>query len=254
MPVTFRDRALQLLLLDAAWKEGLLPRWDKVAFYRDQLGIAWSFDADYSRGPDPRVLEALLAIPLEPALLARISEFRWDAANDVCFAIWSQWDGEDDMFDVHVLDGLEHCTGLRNFIVNGGSFRSIAPMRALVSLETVSIWTLDDPLADLTPLRDLPALKNVALYGNYVSTPANEAVLATLQQRGVTTRAFEDAWAQVKVKERGRQLLGAKDVAATAFKEGRWQDVIKALSPHEAELPESDRKKLAYARRKLASP
>jgi len=39
-------------------------------------------------------------------------------------------------------------------------------MRALVSLETVSIWTLDDPLADLTPLRDLPALKNVALYGN----------------------------------------------------------------------------------------
>jgi len=87
-----------------------------------------------------------------------------------------------------------------------------------------------------------------------VSTSANEAVLASLQQRGVTTRAFDDAWAQVKVKERGRQLLGAKDVAAVAFKEGRWQDVIAALSPHEAELPESDRKKLAHARRNPASP
>jgi hypothetical protein len=72
---------------------------DKIAFYRD-LGIDWDFDADRSLAPDLRVLDALLAIPLEVSVLARITKFDWNAGNDVCFEIWSQWHGEDKMFDI----------------------------------------------------------------------------------------------------------------------------------------------------------
>src|SRR5256885_6351734 len=107
MPIRIPDQALQLLLLDAAWQEGLLPPFDKIAFYRDELGIKWDFDADYSLQADPRVLSALLATALEDTVLARITAFDWDGSNQVCSHIWSQWDGEDDMFDVEKLDGIE---------------------------------------------------------------------------------------------------------------------------------------------------
>lgn len=253
MPVHFPDRSLQLLLLDAAWHEGLLPRFDKVAFYRDQLGIVWNFDADYSRQPDPRVLAALLAIPLEPAVLARITAFNWDGSNQVCSDIWSQWDGEDAMFNIQVLDGLETCIGLQTLHFISGGFGSIAPMRGLVALEKLEISALDDPLADLSPLRGLPRLTTVSLNGNYLKTSTNEAVLAELQRRGVNTTALEEARTRGDAEYHARQLMAAKDTAAAAFKERRYQDVLKALTPFEAELPDSDRKKLAYARRQLGS-
>lgn len=251
MPIHIPDRSLHLLLLDAAWQEGLLPPFDKVAFYRDQLGIAWDFDADYSLQPDNRVMTALLAIPLEAETLARITSFNWDGANEVCSHIWSQWDGEDAMFDIHSLDGIEACTGLRKLHFTGAAFRSIEPVRGLIALEELDIWDLDEPLADLSPLLGPPALQSVSLNGNYLKTPANLEVLATLQRRDVDTTSWERAKALSDAQSRARQILAAKDAAAAAFRERRYPDVLKELERFEAELPESDRKKLAYARRQL---
>jgi len=251
MPSHIPDRSLHLLLLDAAWQEGLLPAFDKVAFYRDQLGIAWDFDADYSRVPDNRVMTALLAIPLEAATLTRIASLSWDGANQVCSVIWSQWDGEDPMFDIHSLDGIEVCTGLRKLHFIGAAFRSIEPLRGLIALEHVDIGHLEEPLADLSPLLGPPALRSVSLNGNYLKTPANTEVLATLQRRGVNTTAREEAKARGDAEHRARQILAAKDKAAAAFRERRYPDVLRALEPFEAELPESDLKKLAFARRQL---
>lgn len=47
-----------------------------------------------------------------------------------------------------------------------------SPMRGLVALEKLSGWALDQPLADLGPLRDLPRLTSLALNGHYLKTPA----------------------------------------------------------------------------------
>jgi hypothetical protein len=251
MSVRIPDQALHLLLLDAAWQEGLLPAFDKVAFYRDQLGITWTFDADYSKQPDPRVLTALLAIPLEPETLAQITAFDWDGANQVCSDIWSQWAGEDAMFDIRQLNGLEACTALRTLDFIGGAFHSIEPLRGLLALEELDIWALEDPLTDLSPLLGLPALKRLSLNGNYLATPANVEILATLQRRGVNTTELEESRARGDAQYRARQVMAAKDAGAAAFRERRYSDVLKALAPYETELPESDRKKLAFARRQL---
>ena len=251
MPVHFPDQALQLLLLDAAWSEGLLPRFDKVGFYRDQLGIAWDYDADYSRQADPRMLAELLAIPLDADVLARITKFHWDGANEVCSAVWSQWDGEDDMFDIRDLDGIGACTGMRSLHLISGAFRSIAPLRGLRGLQELKIVALDQPLSDLGPLRELPGLKIVDLNGNYEKTSANAQVLADLQSRGVNTTARDEARARGDAQYRARQLMSASEAAAAAFREKRYQDVLKQLQPFEAELSESDRKKLGFARRQL---
>jgi hypothetical protein len=82
-------------------------------------------------------------------------------------------------------------------------------MRGLVALEKLDLWALDQPLADLSPLLSLARLTAVSLNDNYFKTPANEAVLASLQRRGVNTTVLEEARARSDAQYRARQLLDA---------------------------------------------
>lgn len=78
-----------------------------------------------------RTARALLAIPLEATALAAITTFDWDGSNELYSHIRSQWNGEDDLFDVGKLDALEACSGLKTLHFIGGAFRSIEPTAPL---------------------------------------------------------------------------------------------------------------------------
>jgi hypothetical protein len=79
------DPNLRLLLLQAAWDENLIPRFDKAAFFRDQLHEELTDDAECNYRIDTRVLDALLAIPLTDETLFKTFVIR-TPMNDSVFA------------------------------------------------------------------------------------------------------------------------------------------------------------------------
>lgn len=258
MCAQFRDPVCQLMVLDAAWSEGVLPHFDKIAFYRDSLGVTWDYDAEYSRRIDLRVQSALLAIALPPDVLARITQIVWNGGNDVCGVVWSQWDGETDEFDVTDLGGIEACTGLRCLeLSSAAAVRSVEPLGTLHALEELDLSGNRGPIQDLHPLRALPRLRQLELGCNYVNSAPNQEVLRQLKARGVQATTIEDAAEQRALEahrqDRERQLKRASTEANTALYDRRWADAVQLLEPFESELSDGDRMRLEYARKKAST-
>jgi len=176
------DQSLRLLLLQSAWTEGLLPPFDKEAFFRDVVGEEWDDQADYNDAWDKRVSDALLAIPLTDEILGKIKSVEWDGGKAVFGHIWSNWDGESGEFHVHDLTGIDACTHLADLTFIGGvAFTDLTPLAGLKNLVEFSNYSR--PLPDLRPLLNVPKLKK--LHINYTASPQNDAVLAELKKRGV---------------------------------------------------------------------
>lgn len=177
------DPSLRLLLLQAAWNENLIPRFDKAAFFRDQLHEELTDEGEYNYRIDTRVLDALLAIPLTDETLAKLKFVEMDAGNQIYGYIWSYWDGESGEFDVKDLSGIEACTALESLIfIAGARFKDVSPLAGLPALTEFKDFS--DPIADLRPLLSVPKLRTLDV--NYEPTPANRAVIAALKLRGVS--------------------------------------------------------------------
>lgn len=179
----FADPNLKLIVLQAAWNEGLLPPFDKPAFFRDVLKEEYDEHADYNYKLDERVREHLLAIPLPSEQLSRITTIEWDGGNEIFLEIWSYWDGESDEFDIHDLTGINKLTGLETAFFNAGvAFRDVTPIAGMLRLE--KFLNYSTPIDDLTPFLSLPKLTR--LQAMYPDTPSNRAAIVELQKRGVT--------------------------------------------------------------------
>jgi hypothetical protein len=177
------DRNLRLLLLQAAWNENLIPRFDKVAFFRDQLHEELTDDAECNYRIDTRVLDALLAIPLTDETLAKIRFVEMDAGNEIYRDIWSYWGGVSDEFDIRDLSGIEACTSLESLIfISKARFKDISPLASLPSL--IEFKDFSEPIADLRPLLSVPKLRVLDVH--YEPTKENRAVIAALKLRGVS--------------------------------------------------------------------
>jgi hypothetical protein len=113
MAVNIQDPNLRLTILQAAWTAKLLPKFDKEAFFRDELGEGYDGDADYNYEPHEKVREALLKIPLPDSLLTKLKRVVWDGGKEIWLIIWRYWDGESDEFNVKDLSGIEACTNWR---------------------------------------------------------------------------------------------------------------------------------------------
>lgn len=181
------DPNLRLTLLNSAWEEGLLPRFDKEAFYRDVLKEPYDPAADYNYEIDNRVRDHLLSIPLTDDVLAKLKIVTWDGGNEVHHDIWTQWDGESDEFDVRDLRGIEACRGLE-FIqfLAGTKFRDCSPLSGLPNLSEVML--LGGRIADLSPLLTLPKVSKVEVAADDADT--NRAVIGELRSRGVDVTVY----------------------------------------------------------------
>jgi uncharacterized protein (TIGR02996 family) len=234
------DPNLKLTLLQALRDLELLPEFDKEAFFRDVLHKEYDEFAAYNERLDKRVLRALLATKLPDTLLAKIEQLVWDAGNDVHHDVWTNWDGEDETFDVRDLTGLEACTGLKSItFIAGSQVSDWSPVAGLPRLQ--QIYASGARARSLSPFLELPALKQLSV--RFVDSPENRAVLEKLRARGIE---FEDPDAPAPQSQQPPDPAPAPPSAPPP--------VVRMPSAREKELlaavvasPDDDAPRLAYA-------
>jgi hypothetical protein len=181
------DDNLRLTLLNSAWDQGLLPAFDKEAFYRDVLKQKYDPRASYNDGIDERVKKHLLSIALPDELLGKLTLVTWDGGNEVHHHIWTNWDGESDEFAVHDLSGIEACKNLETLqFIAGAQFDDVSPLAALPKLQEAML--LGGKMGDLRPLLKMKSLKKVEVVPE--DNANNRAALDGLRARGVDVTAY----------------------------------------------------------------
>lgn len=155
----FPDQNMKLIVIQGARYAGLLPAFNKQAFFRDVLHEEFDDNAEYNYQLDERVREYLLAMPLPAELLRQIKTLEWDGGIDVFSDIWTYWSGETDDFTVHDVTGIEQLTGLERVFLD---------------------------VDDLRPFLSLPKLTK--LRSRHPDTAENRAVIAELERRGVEVK------------------------------------------------------------------
>jgi hypothetical protein len=214
----FRDPNLHLAVLDAAWSTGLLAPFRKTRPAPDPEAV------------DKPVLDALLATDLPPSVLGAVERIDWGGGKAIQHLVVEMWDGEDETFDVTDIAGIGACRNLRTL--------------ALVAAS----------LEDVSPLLDLPALRDLRIAGVYRDNAANRAVLEELQRRGIDAPTREQVAAKTLANHVARERV--RDIAdgLAAYGNGRYAEAAKILGPYEKELTGSDLLKLNMARKKSAAP
>jgi hypothetical protein len=181
--MTIRDPNLKLTLLQCLWAEGLLPPFDREAFFSDELGQPYDPSAAYNNRVDERVRDALLATSLPTELLAKLKLLQWDGGDDVFHYVWTNWYGDDETFFVTSFDGIEACTGLEEILFGAGfNGTDIAPLGALPNLTELKLWGTKR-LPDVRPLLQTPALRKAQISAE--DNAENRAAIAALRAKGI---------------------------------------------------------------------
>ncbi|WP_246622819.1 DUF7256 domain-containing protein [Rhizobium laguerreae] len=137
----------------------------------------------------PEAQAYLERYPLTDELLAAVEEIEFDGGGTAYEFAWYFWDGEDDVFDVKELTGIELCRNLRSF--SAISMIGNVDVRALLSLRKLEYLRLNTGIDHIEALLDLPRLKEVRVLDNgtydEVTTPGTPArrTFDTLKDRGV---------------------------------------------------------------------
>ncbi|SCW76633.1 hypothetical protein SAMN02927900_04690 [Rhizobium mongolense subsp. loessense] len=137
----------------------------------------------------PAAQDYLERYPLTNELLAAVQEIEFDGGGTAYPFVWYFWDGEDDVFDVKDLSGIELCRNLNRF--SAISMIESVDVRSLLSCQRLEYLRLSTGIDHIEALLDLPALKEVRVLddGIYdeVTTAGTSArrIFDTLKDRGV---------------------------------------------------------------------
>lgn len=98
--------------------------------------------------------------------LGQLRELYWpEQTSDDEFieqALHPDWDGEDEIFTITKLDGLEHCTSLEVLELGRLDVKGIAPIGKLTTLRRLGL-EFRDRVPQLSPIARLPALERLSL-------------------------------------------------------------------------------------------
>ncbi|WP_244471314.1 DUF7256 domain-containing protein [Rhizobium ecuadorense] len=137
----------------------------------------------------PQARDYLERYPLTDDLLATVEEIEFDGGGTVYEYAWYFWDGEDDVFDVKDLSGIELCRNLKRF--SAISMIGNVDVRTLVSFPKLEHLRLSTGIDHIEGLLDLPRLKEVRVLDDGVynevataGTPTRR-IFDTLKDRGV---------------------------------------------------------------------
>ncbi len=180
-PFDTLDPNLRLAILQALADHGLvtLPH---------VSGDPCDDDDDSAYEPDPALRDALLAqCPLPEDAARALTTLSWSAGRAIQFAICEQWDGEDDFFDIHTLDGIGHLSSLTTlhlemYVCDAADLTPLASLKQLTTLTLRGVSSQINSFEALAPLLDLPALQRVELD---MGAPDSVEVCAALRARGV---------------------------------------------------------------------
>ncbi len=157
--VAFKDPGFRLAVINALLELGHFG--EELEAAQDDGGEADSYEID------PEVERAVNGFVLTPELLAKVTSLAPDGGDDIYEALMPEWDGESDEFDI----------------------QSLEDVRLLPNLERVVLFSMCKQGIDLTPLGDVPKLKEVQT--SFVESWATGVdVLPVLQKRGVTVKVL----------------------------------------------------------------
>lgn len=110
--------------------------------------------------PIDEVIDYLARYPLPASLLDQVKSIVLDGGNEIYSYPYYFWGGDDDMFDVSSLGGIEHCRNLKSLeaisMIDRLDIQQLAP---LSKLEYLSISTSFDNLGALSNLEGLQRLR-----------------------------------------------------------------------------------------------
>ncbi|MBB4231519.1 hypothetical protein GGD56_005397 [Rhizobium mongolense] len=114
-----------------------------------------------------------------------MEEIEFDGGGTAYPFVWYFWDGEDDVFDVKDLSGIELCRNLKSF--SAISMIESVDVRALLSCQRLEYLRLSTGIDHIEALLDLPALKEERVLDE-VMTAGTQArrIFDTLKDRGVS--------------------------------------------------------------------
>ncbi|WP_434425016.1 DUF6892 domain-containing protein [Nannocystis pusilla] len=141
-PRLFADSNLQLAVLSGLLAARLIPRLDeeRLPIAREEDEADWD-DPDAERSiyaVNHDVVDALLAVELPAAALARVEALTWPDEH-LSRWIFPQWSGEEDDFKIGDLSGLEQCPALRTLDLSCSRSVDLSPLRRLPGLVKVTI-------------------------------------------------------------------------------------------------------------------
>ncbi len=102
----FKDFNFKLIVLNS-----LLG---KETSFSERLEEVIELASGCEEGINMEVLEFFQNVKLTEKDLESVTELVFDAGEDIYFLIYPEWDGEDDMFDVKYLDGIEKLKNLKD--------------------------------------------------------------------------------------------------------------------------------------------
>ena len=109
----FEDFNFKLVVIDALLESNKPP-----AFKKELKGLIEkyvdSFKWYVGLDPIPEMIEYFSQLKLEQADLDNIRELAFDGANQIYGLILPDWDGEDELFDVHSIKGFEQLKNLES--------------------------------------------------------------------------------------------------------------------------------------------
>ncbi|WP_375143262.1 hypothetical protein [Pelagibacterium sp. H642] len=136
------------------------------------------------------MLDYLAHYPLDLEKLAALESLNLDGGGMIYHHIWHFWHGEDDTFNIVSLDGIEHCTNLRELGV--ASMQSPVDIGLLTSLRQLADLYIGTNVSNIAALRDLPSLQSVRILDDdiyaEVTTPGHPTrhLMEELKQAGIT--------------------------------------------------------------------
>jgi hypothetical protein len=155
---------------------------------------------DEGYDPIPEAYEYLARYPLDPDLLAQVNSLIFDAGTGIVEYAWRFWTGEGGKFDVHSLEGIEHCVNLEEIDVVALLSSDEIDLRQLALLSKLRRIDVSVELRHLEVLLEMPALRQVALRGNEiyddVMKPGHPSrlIMEKLKARGVRVWVHWMSW------------------------------------------------------------
>lgn len=186
--VPFNDPNLKLVVLSALLDAKIVDLGTPQQLATHVLGRPVDLEEE---GYDliPEALDYLTRYPIAEELLAAVEEIELDGGDTVYPFAWYFWGGEEAVFDVTNLSGLDRCVNLKSFFAS--SMIGSVDMRDLVALKKLESIHVSVEIENIEALLDMSSLKYVRVVSDLLfrdvttlGTPARR-VFDTLKARGV---------------------------------------------------------------------
>jgi hypothetical protein len=166
-----------MIFKDLNFKFCVISELHHLGFFKEEAGKIKDENynpEDYSDEPIVEVYEYYKNLEIGQELLDKIECLRPDGGDYAYDYMMNNWDGEDNQFDIHSIDGIDKLQNLKEFYpISMVDKIDYSPLLGLKKLEKVNI----DWMAD---------------------TPENKKVVKELEKRGVTIISYINPIKQAK--------------------------------------------------------